>query len=137
MSKHLLFVYGTLRCGGINEITISHPSVVLVGASSVRGRLHDMGGYPAVILDDAAGGIAGEVFAIDDATLAALDRFEAADDYHRERIDVLINGTASRCWIYRPEPELCSGKPTVETGDWIEYSKLPDGTLTNSRKDLS
>jgi gamma-glutamylcyclotransferase (GGCT)/AIG2-like uncharacterized protein YtfP len=137
MRKHLLFVYGTLRRGGVNEITISHARAVFVGAASVRGRLHDMGGYPAVILDDAAGGIAGEVFEIDDAILAALDRFEAADDYHREQIEVLLNGTASRSWIYRPEPELCAGKPTVETGDWIEYSKLADGTLTNSRKDLS
>ena len=137
MKKHLLFVYGTLRRGGINEITKSHPGAVFVGASSVRGLLRDMGGYPAIILDDAAGRIAGEVFEVDDAALASLDRFEAADDYHREQIDVSLNGAASRCWIYRPEPELCAGKPTVERGDWIEYSKVSDGTMTNSRKDLS
>lgn len=120
--RNLLFVYGTLRRDGINSITKQYPNSFFIGSSFVNGRLYDMGGYPAIILNETAGAVIGEVYKIDDATFRALDEFEANDDYHRELISVSVDGKTIECWIYRPRPELCEDKPRVESGDWIAYS---------------
>jgi hypothetical protein len=46
----LLFVYGTLRLGGSNDIRRFGPHSRLVGPARVQGRLHDLGPYPGMVL---------------------------------------------------------------------------------------
>jgi len=123
MSKHLLFVYGTLRRGGENEITRNFPNAVYAGDASVTGRLFDMGGYPAIVLDDEAASVIGEVYEVDDETLAKLDAFELDADYRRTPIDVETCGTVRSCWIYVPPVAHCVGKPEIFSGDWIKYRR--------------
>lgn len=123
MSKHLLFVYGTLRRGGENEITRNYPNAVYAGDASVMGRLFDMGGYPAIVLDDEAASVIGEVYEIDDATLGKLDSFELDADYRRTPIDVEIHETRRSCWIYVPPAVHCARKPEILSGDWIKYRR--------------
>ncbi len=121
MSTHYLFVYGTLRNGGENEITKLYPTAAFVGNASVNGRLFDMDGYPAIVLDDDGNPIIGEVYEIDDVTLAELDAFELDADYRRTPIVLEINGTSRPCWIYSPPVAYCAGKPEIFSGDWIKY----------------
>jgi gamma-glutamylcyclotransferase (GGCT)/AIG2-like uncharacterized protein YtfP len=122
MSGHLLFVYGTLRLGGSNAMTRLHPGSKFIGNASLAGRLYDMGGYPAIVIDGTARTVAGEIYEVDDATLASLDEFETEAGYDRVQIDAAGDGGITRCWMYRPEPEMCSGKPLVASGDWIAYA---------------
>lgn len=124
MIGHLLFVYGTLRRGGVNAITKLYPDAEFVGDASVDGMLYDMGGYPALVLAGDGARILGEVYRIDETTLASLDEFEADAEYDRERIEVDLNGDLVSCWIYRPEPQMCAGKRAVAGGDWIEYAEM-------------
>ena len=100
---------------------VLYPKSKFVGNAFVSGNLYDMGGYPAVVLDENAGPIAGEVYTIDDETLKALDEFEASADYTRNLVELTLNGETLPGWIYSPEPDICSGKDLIESGDWIKY----------------
>lgn len=117
----LLFVYGTLRKGGENQVTRLYPTSVFVGDASVNGKLFDMGGYPAIRLDDGGGSIIGEVYEIDDETLAKLDEFETDAGYDRMPIEIAVNGETRKCWIYGPPAGLSEGKPQIASGDWIGF----------------
>jgi gamma-glutamylcyclotransferase (GGCT)/AIG2-like uncharacterized protein YtfP len=122
MGVELLFVYGTLRRGGANAMHLLHPDAVFVGNAGVRGRLYDMGGYPALVLDDEAGLVAGEVYEIDADTLQVLDEFEAAAQYARKRVVVVLNGAETSCWVYGPGENLCISKDLIGSGDWIDHA---------------
>ncbi len=123
MSRHLLFVYGTLRNGGVNDIRHKYPGAAFVGEASVGGRLYDMGGYPAIVPGTDKGMVVGEVYEIDESTLAELDEFEATADYSREACEIMLNGDPVSCWTYRPGAEKTAGKRLIERGDWLEYAR--------------
>lgn len=83
-----LFVYGTLRPGlAPAPVRPALRSARTIGPASVAGRLHDLGAYPAAVLaeDPAAPGggpaprVRGVLLEIDEASLAALDRYEGVD----------------------------------------------------------
>ena len=72
----LVFVYGTLLFGERNHGLLVSARLVGEARTLPAFQLHDLGPYPGLV----AGGehaIVGEVYAVDDATLAALDRLEA------------------------------------------------------------
>ncbi len=122
MSTHLLFVYGTLRKGGNNDIVRLYPTSALLGEASVTGRLFDMGGYPAILLDYGGVPVAGEVYEVDGETLAKLDDFEFDAEYDRTSIELSVNGETKTCWIYGPPANLTADKPEITCCDWIIYS---------------
>lgn len=123
MNMHLLFVYGTLRKGGENEITRLYPAAVCVGNANITGRLFDMGGYPAIVLDEKAHAVVGEVYSIDNQTLARLDEFESDAGYDRISIDVMVNDLFRAWWLYRPPRALTAGRPEIASGDWISLRR--------------
>jgi gamma-glutamylcyclotransferase (GGCT)/AIG2-like uncharacterized protein YtfP len=106
-----LFVYGTLHPQRApREIASLVRSFIPAGRGHVRGRLYDHGDYPALILDDTASPVPGEVFLIPAApsSLAELDAYEeffpgdpAASLFVRKKVPVtLTDGTQLPCWIY-------------------------------------
>ena len=84
-----VFVYGTLRCGEINDINRLRPAPTFLGLVRIRGTLYDLGPYPGVILGGAEW-VQGEVYAISlelEQQLMALDQLHAmmiANLRHRE-----------------------------------------------------
>lgn len=91
--KHRFFVYGTLGPGKPNEHVLAK-----IGGSwsegSVRGCLRDIGwgaalGFPALVLDAAAGRVHGHIFESDNlpAHWAELDLFEG-NEYRRVQTKV-------------------------------------------------
>ena len=101
-----LFVYGTLRPGWSNH----HVVAGIPGRwrrGTVRGRLRegDRGsstGYPALVLDDDAGPVPGDLLESDGLTDAwdRLDAFEG-EGYRRVRATVrLDDGTSVPAWVY-------------------------------------
>ncbi len=123
MNKHLVFVYGTLRQGGVRALPDLFPAARFVGQAKVRGRLYDLGAYPALLVDEAASSVTGEVYEIDDELLRKLDEIEASSAYWRRQVEVSLGDQSTTCWVYAPDVESYQQRTLITTGDWIEYAR--------------
>lgn len=109
----LVFVYGTLRQGEYNHHYLSGARHLGIHRTDPCFTLLDLGEYPAVI-NGGKTSIIGEVYAIDDATMAQLDWLEAyPDEYIRKRIPT----SYGLAWIYiyrHPSADI----PVIINGNW-------------------
>lgn len=78
-----LFAYGSLRRGQPNHGELDGARFVKTTRTLAEHALVELDGYP--LLSPGAGAIAGELFELDDARLAALDAFEG-ENYARAEI---------------------------------------------------
>ncbi|PTX96419.1 gamma-glutamylcyclotransferase family protein [Opitutus sp. ER46] len=86
---HLLFVYGTLKRGGPNHHLLAAQRYVAPARTVPGHTLYHLGEYPGLVADPAdAEGVAGELWSVSSACLAALDRFEGVPEglYRRQRL---------------------------------------------------
>ena len=95
MNKHLVFVYGTLRSGGVGAMSIRFPNSEFIADAKVSGSLYDLGAYPGLLLNESNSAVIGEVYEVDDETLNELDDFEASTNYCRKQVETSL-GTDSR-----------------------------------------
>jgi gamma-glutamylcyclotransferase (GGCT)/AIG2-like uncharacterized protein YtfP len=102
---------------------IRFPAAKFIAEGSVRGRLFDLGAYPGLLADESGPLVKGEVYQIDDDTLSELDEYEASSNYRRKEIEVLLGAGKTVCWVYEPDPESCSHRTVIDSGDWIEYAR--------------
>ena len=128
-----LFVYGSLR-SGFRSPAYEYISryFVFVGDGRVRGKLFDLGSYPAGIKTNDNTFIVGELYNIKSENefawaIGQLDDYEGVtvepDEvqlYRREITEVHINTTITHAWIYWYNGDT-SGKKLIESGDMIEY----------------
>jgi gamma-glutamylcyclotransferase (GGCT)/AIG2-like uncharacterized protein YtfP len=128
-----LFVYGSLR-SGFRSPAYEYISryFVFVGDARVRGKLFDLGSYPAGIKTNDNTFIVGELYTIKSENefawaIGQLDDYEGVtvepDEvqlYRREITEVHINNTITHAWIYWYNGDT-SGKKLIESGDMIEY----------------
>jgi gamma-glutamylcyclotransferase (GGCT)/AIG2-like uncharacterized protein YtfP len=124
MMPHV-FVYGTLRRHGRNDIARFRPAPVFVGEASIAGTLYDLGAYPGVVLGG-AGRVKGEIYRIEPEVEAALDRLEeVADDdsgeYVRRQVRVAFGARRLDCLVYEIHPTRIVGCRVIESGDWIAH----------------
>lgn len=125
-----LFVYGTLRAGGSNDIARLVPAARLLGAGRMRGALFDLGTYPAMLFDAVAGFVRGEVYAIPDQGWARLDALEEVVDaanpdgeYFRIVAPVACDdGTRMACQVYVANPARLDLTRLIAGGDWMRHT---------------
>lgn len=82
-----IFVYGTLKRGYSNHGYLRGQKFIGMAMTQPRYRLHDLGGYPGMVLDESGGvSIHGEVWEVDAPCLARLDELEDIEggEYARE-----------------------------------------------------
>ena len=127
MSKHLVFVYGTLRGGGAGAMSIRFPDSKFIAEAKVSGSLYDLGAYPGLLLNESNPTVTGEVYEVDDETLKKLDEFEASSRYWRKQVEISLGTHRRECWTYEPDPEFYSLRKLITSGDWIEYAKTKTG----------
>lgn len=87
-----LFVYGTLKRGQSNHGYLRGQQFISMAMTQPRYRLHDLGGYPGMVLDECDGiSIHGEIWDVDAECLALLDKLEDIEggEYIRELIPLL------------------------------------------------
>ena len=101
-----VFVYGTLKRGQIRAHVLRRQQFRGKATTGPGYCLYDCGDYPALVIEfDAVGGIRGEVWGVDDACLAELDRIEGvhAGLYERQSIvlDAPFAGDDAVTYIYR------------------------------------
>ncbi len=128
-----LFVYGSLRSGFRSPVYeyISR-FFTFIDEAKVRGRLFDMGSYPAGIATNDNYFIVGELYQIKTPSefswaIGQLDDYEGVtvepDEvqlYHREITEVQVKGQVSHAWIYWYKGDV-SGRPLIASGDLMEY----------------
>ena len=101
-----LFVYGTLKRGGSNHAFLSSQAFLSVARTSPGFTLFSLGAYPGMIPSpDDREGVLGELWAVDDACLAQLDKLEGLAEglYCRAAIPLApppSNGTPVETYFY-------------------------------------
>ncbi|HVQ38718.1 MAG TPA: gamma-glutamylcyclotransferase family protein [Pyrinomonadaceae bacterium] len=123
MSKHLVFIYGSLRSGCAGAMSVRFPNSKFIADAKVNGRLYDLGAYPGLRLDESSPLVIGEVYEISEETLNSLDDFETSSNYSRSQVEVLVGADRRDCWTYEPDPDSYSLRTLIPSGDWIEYAK--------------
>lgn len=124
-----LFVYGSLR-SGFKSPMYEYISryFTLVGEARVRGKLFDMGSYPAGVPTYENTFITGELYKLKQESdfswvFGQLDDYEGvnveADEmqlYRREIVEVFIGNEMTHAWIYWYNGDV-SGRPLIASGD--------------------
>ena len=122
MEKHLVFVYGTLRRGGVRAMPDIFPGSKFVGGASVSGSLYDFGEYPGLQLCETDSKVMGEVYEVCEDVLKRLDEIEAPAFYFRRQIEISLGDRRVQCWVYEPDLELYPERVLITSGDWIEHA---------------
>lgn len=123
----LVFVYGTLRRGGRNDINRLAPPPEYVGMGEVRGVLYHFDWYPGLTLGgEEAVTVVGEVYRIGPQLEAVLDEIEQIvpggdSEYFKREVDVLVEGKALSCLLYEINPARVVGRQAIGHGDWIVF----------------
>ena len=105
--KHMVFVYGTLKRGFSNNRLLSGSKFLGEARTEGKFALYESG-IPFVIEIERVSQISGEVYEVDERTLALLDRLEGHPDWYcRKIVEVTINADACdeadktiQAWIY-------------------------------------
>ena len=122
-----LFVYGTLRRGGRNDINRLRPAPEYVGMGEVQGVLYHLDWYPGLTLGgEEAVTVVGEVYRIAPALEAVLDDIEqivpgADSEYFKREIDIQVEGRPLSCLLYEVNPARVRGRQVIGHGDWIVF----------------
>lgn len=127
-----IFVYGTLR-SGFHHTAYEYISrhFFLVGKAQVKGKLYDLGEYPAAVPTDENCFITGELYALKNTgdfewAMQQLDDYEGLNPeegaiqlYRRETTEVFYNDESLQAWIYWYDKDS-KGYPVIHTGDFFK-----------------
>lgn len=118
-----VFVYGTLRTGGSNDINRFQPQPVHIGDASMAATLYDLGAYPGAVLGG-KGVVHGEVYRITPEVEADLDRLEGVTDddsgeYIKRHRVLAVGGLAVDCLVYEIQPVRVERCAVIASGDWF------------------
>lgn len=111
-----LFVYGTLRRGASQHARLS--GAVALGPARTRPEvtLVRVSWHPALYLEGSTA-VAGEVYAVDDAMLAALDDFEGVPTWYQRVPLTLEDGSIAETYVM--PAEAARRYPVIASGDWL------------------
>jgi len=128
-----LFVYGSLRSGFKSPVYeyISR-FFKFVGDAKVKGKLYDLGEYPAALPTDEDVYIIGELYEVKNAqefswAIGQLDDYEGMNVeigetplYFRKVAPVYFDDQTVDAWVYWYNGDV-TGKPVIESGDVLAY----------------
>lgn len=128
-----LFVYGSLRSGFRNPVYQYLTKYFhLMGEAVVKGKLYDLGDYPAAEPTGEDKFISGELYCINNPlefswAIGQLDDYEGLNTeegekplYKREQVIAYQKGEPHTAWIYWYNGDI-TGKPEIESGDLLQY----------------
>ncbi len=121
---HLVFTYGSLLTGLGNHRVIAAGELVGEAITEAGWTLVSLGGFPGAI-EGGEIAIVGELYRVDDATLAGLDQLEGNGSFYTrvERKIITTDGRERIAWIYALPSENLN-RTIVESGDWREFHAL-------------
>ncbi len=114
-ATYRVFVYGSLRRGQGNHGLLDGARFAGEAETLPRWAMLDLGAFPGVV--PGCDRVRGEVYDVDAATLAALDRLEGHPRFYRRRPVELADGTRAAMYVLtRPDHYL--DRPQIAGGDW-------------------
>ena len=96
--SNLVFVYGSLKSGGMVRGLDGFPGATIVGKAKTTYpdyNMLDLGSFPVVVKGEKY--IQGEVWEVDDTTFQELDMIEGYPDFYKR---VKTETTQGRAWMY-------------------------------------
>lgn len=115
-----VFVYGTLLAGESNHRHLVHARLVAETQTLAAFSLHDLGPYPGLVRGGSHA-VAGEVYEVDEVTLAILDQLEDHPRFYRRTSIVLENGTTAETYLLTAEQ--VAGRPIIASTSWRAHRK--------------
>jgi len=116
MNKTILFIYGSLKRGQKSHHFLADQEFRGEASTMPLYRLHGLGWHPGMVLDQDAGlDVQGELWAVDDATLAKLDEYEGVPSWF-VREDVAVRDCFETVQAYLFNGSVPEGAPTG--GSW-------------------
>jgi gamma-glutamylcyclotransferase (GGCT)/AIG2-like uncharacterized protein YtfP len=112
--RYLCFVYGSLMRNMGNHRVLVRARFVRTAHTPASFTLHDLGAYPGMI----GGGttrVHGELYEVNEETLAALDRLEGHPRFYRRSEISLCDGTRVLSYLLAERRSRC---PAIAGGDW-------------------
>jgi gamma-glutamylaminecyclotransferase len=115
-----IFVYGSLLSGERNHRVLEGARLIGEARTAPSFSLHDLGSYPAMVADGTYA-IVGELYEVDEPTLARLDTFEGHPSYYERCTIRLENGGTAETYLL---PRDQAGRaPLIASGDWRQRQK--------------
>ena len=112
-----MFVYGRMKQGGADHSVLSESRFLGQAQTAPKYDLVDLGGLPGLTTE---GGmvVQGEIYAVNEQTLASLDEFEDhPDTFHRDDL-LLADGREVLGYVLPPTQAV--GFPRLSSGTWNE-----------------
>jgi gamma-glutamylcyclotransferase (GGCT)/AIG2-like uncharacterized protein YtfP len=119
-----VFVYGTLLAGESNHRYLAHARLITETKTVAAFRLYDLGPYPGLV-EVGSDAVLGEVYDVDEPTLATLDRLEGHPRFYVRKSIVLESGATVQTYLLMPHQVV--GRPIITSGSWRVHRK---GILT-------
>jgi gamma-glutamylcyclotransferase (GGCT)/AIG2-like uncharacterized protein YtfP len=110
-----VFVYGTLLSGERNHHLLAHARLVGETRTEPLFTLYDLGPFPGLV-PRGSQMVAGEVYEVDEPTLAALDRLEGHPDFYRRVTIALHDGRPVLAYLLTLEQ--VGARPIIASGAW-------------------
>ena len=110
-----LFVYGSLLSGERHNDRLGGAALLGSVLTEARYTLVDLGPYPA-LLEGGTTSVAGEIYEVDGARLAALDDFEGHPDEYRRMPVRLVAGGLAEAYVL-PRAQAPDGR-VIASGNW-------------------
>ena len=110
-----VFVYGTLLSGERNHHLLAHARLEGEARTEPLFTLYDLGPFPGLV-PRGSQMVAGEVYEVDEPTLAALDRLEGHPDFYRRASVGLDDGTSVLAYLLTSEQ--VRAYPMIASGSW-------------------
>ena len=112
-SRHRVFVYGTLMKGEHHHEVLKEASFVGLTETHAHYELVQIDYYPS-LLPEGQTRVVGELYEVDDTTLAKLDELEEVPDYYvRERIKLADD---SEAFVYLMPRARAAGAEPIASG---------------------
>lgn len=110
-----VFVYGTLLRDEPNHYILERACFVREARTPAVFTLRDLGAFPALLADGSTA-VLGEVYEVDAATLARLDRLEGHPRFYQRTPIALDDGEPVEAYVMAPERAW--SERIITNGDW-------------------
>ena len=121
--EFFLFVYGTLMRGGPRASVLASQQFLAEATTASGYALYDLGPYPAMVRQDGASAVHGELLAVSTSLLDELDRVEGAPEMYRLE-EIRLNEHAGPVFSYLYQPDT-RGRRQIAGGQWDNRRAAP------------